>query len=61
MPEANGCKHPEQHHQHLCVLTSQLTKSQLAAYTKEARYVCANCGGKTHEGKHLCHPKKIQR
>jgi len=61
MSEAGGCKHPEQHHHHLCVLGSKLSKSELSSYVKDPRYLCANCGGRTHEGKNLCNPKKIRR
>lgn len=61
MTDTGGCKHPEQHHQHLCVLSKSLGKKALASYTREPRYVCGNCGGRSHEGKHLCDPKRIKR
>jgi len=61
MPERDGCKHPEQHHQHLCALRDKLAKHDLDLYTCDPHYVCGNCGGRTREGKHLCNPKRLKK
>jgi len=61
MKKNSACKHPEQHASHLCVLSARLDKKALSSYTSNPRYVCANCGGRTHEGKNLCVPKRLKR
>jgi len=61
MPEKDLCKHPEQHHQHLCVLSQRLDSKELSLYTREPHYVCGNCGGRTRAGKHLCNPKRLRK
>lgn len=60
MVESSNCRHPEQHHQHLCVLSARLGKADLAPLLRSPRYVCSNCGGRTREGKNLCQPIKIR-
>jgi len=60
MGEPGTCKHPEQHHLHLCVLSTRLNRAELAALVRSPRYVCANCGSRTRNGKNLCQPKKIR-
>ena len=61
MKSTSNCKHPEQHHQHLCEMSKRLDKKALATYTRDPHYVCANCGGRTREGKHLCDPRRLKR
>jgi len=61
MSENRGCRKPEEHHRHLCVLKTRLTKAELAALTRHPRFVCELCGGRTDGGGNLCRPQKIRR
>jgi len=61
MGEGEGCRKPEEHHLHLCMLKQSLGKKELAALTGRPNYVCALCGGRTLHGKNLCQPKKLRR
>jgi hypothetical protein len=61
MSEECACARPAEHHLHLCVLKASLSKAELAELTKNPKYVCANCSGRTHSGRNLCLPKRLQR
>jgi len=61
MDDGRGCRKPEEHHQHLCVLKARLDREELAALTRHPRYACELCGGRTERGGNLCQPRKIRR
>jgi hypothetical protein len=61
MRNEQGCRKPEEHHQHLCVLKNRLDKAELAGLISQPRFVCGICGGRTRRGGNLCQPKKLRQ
>ncbi|PLX98098.1 MAG: hypothetical protein C0623_13690 [Desulfuromonas sp.] len=55
-----NCQNPEEHHQHLCVLKTKLSRSELKKLTRHPHYKCEICKGMANHGRNLCVPKKIR-
>jgi hypothetical protein len=56
----NDCEKPEEHcDMHACQLQPTAMNPQVAKMFEDPRYVCGNCGRKTHNEENLCRPKAI--
>jgi hypothetical protein len=56
----NDCENPEEHCDlHACQLQPKAMNPAIDKMFDNPRYVCSNCGRKTHEAANLCRPKDL--
>ena len=56
----NDCMNPDEHCDlHACQLKHKEMKPEVQKIFDDPRYVCANCGTRTHNAENLCKPKPL--
>jgi hypothetical protein len=55
-----SCQNPEEHCDlHACQLQGKERNPTVDEMFEDPRYVCTNCGRKTHDEANLCQPKPL--
>jgi len=55
-----SCLNPEEHCDlHACQLQYKVRNPEVDKIFEDPRYICTNCGAKTHDGANLCRPRPL--
>ena len=54
-----SCANPERHSGHLCVLSSQEKKEEIADLTDNPTVICFICGRKANSADNVCSPMLV--